>query len=97
MKKKNSTPSDWTDKAVRVQSRRCLSCEPPWGETIRECLVAMAADYRPEVTFAALHRWLRDPENFEGEPYPNTMTALLYHIRGHEPELYREVVARGAK
>ncbi|MBG95098.1 MAG: hypothetical protein CL793_07585 [Chloroflexi bacterium] len=97
MKNKKEHARNWTDSAKVLQSRKCLSCEAPWATTIRECLEAMAEDNRPQVTFAAMHRWLTDPKNFEGDPYPLSLTGLLYHVREHETELYRRVVNRGAE
>ena len=85
----------WIDGITTRQSRTCASCDSPWKETIRECLVAMLEDGRKAVTFAALHRWLIDPGNFDGEPYQMTLSSLLYHIREHERDLHSEIANRG--
>ena len=55
----------------------------------------MLEDGRKAVTFAALHRWLIDPGNFDGEPYQMTLSSLLYHIREHERDLHSEIANRG--
>lgn len=93
--KPKKKPSEWVADAELRQSKHCLSCQAPWKDTIRVCLKAMVEDGRSTVTFAALHRWLTNPDNFDGEPYTLTCSSLIFHIREHERDLHKELSERG--